>query len=640
MTEQQPTQQEVRDALGRIVESAGFAGAGRLSSFLTYLVERTLNGESDRLKESVLGVEVFQRSTDYDPRTDPIVRVEARRLRSRLEEYYAGPGKNEPVRIELPKGGYVPTFAQRETPPAPGTPAPVPVAAVPTPKPPTVEVESAPMPRGWKLVGIIAGLAAVGISLGYWQTSYMRRVRQAPLATVAVLPFANVGGVPENEYFSQGLTEEIMDRLARIQGLKVISRTVMAQFKGKDAGLDEVAGRVNASMVLEGSVRRQGERLRVTARLANPKDGSSVWSQTYDRPMKDVFAVQDEIAQSIANALRVQVGPAAASVSKRTTSSIEAYNAFLKGKYQANLYSRQGLQKSIEYFEECLKLDPNYAPALAGLSSTYSMLGYYNSLPADVAWPNARRTAERAIALDPTLADAHSALGLTLAFHDWKWREAEAEARRAIEIDDGSAVAHGMYAAAVLLPEGRLKECRVEYRKALELDPLASFINFSYAYALQVEGRYEDAVTQYKRTLELKNIHPDMYWDLGMALGFAGRHKEAGEAMHKSLEMHGVDPKRPLTGLQAFFAGDVEGAKRSLPAVEADVKEGKEDLMDLARTYSMLGEKQKALATLAEAIKRRESQVIWIKVDPRFRPLRDEARYKELVHQVGLDATP
>lgn len=212
-------------------------------------------------------MEVFQRSTGYDPRTDPIVRVEARRLRSRLEEYYAGAGKDEAVRIELPKGGYVPSFGKRVAKPV--------AAAVPAapaaPRPPTVEVESAPMPRGWKLVGILAGLAVVGISLGYWQTSYMRRVRQAPLATVAVLPFANVGGVAENEYFSQGLTEEIMDRLARVQGLKVISRTVMAQFKGRDAALDEVAGRVNASMVLEGSVRRQGERLRVTARLANPR---------------------------------------------------------------------------------------------------------------------------------------------------------------------------------------------------------------------------------------------------------------------------------------------------------------------------------------------------------------------------------
>ncbi|MGJ5820212.1 tetratricopeptide repeat protein [Paludibaculum fermentans] len=637
MTEQRPTQQEVRDALGRIVESAGFTGAGRLSSFLTYLVERTLSGETDRLKESVLGVEVFQRSTEYDPRTDPIVRVEARRLRSRLEEYYAGAGKPESVRIELPKGGYVPAFSKlAEVSPAIAAP----VAPIAAPKPPTVEVESAPMPRGWKLVGIIAGLAVVGISLGYWQTSYMRRVRQAPLATVAVLPFANVGGEAENEYFSQGLTEEIMDRLARVKGLKVISRTVMAQFKGREAGLDEVAMRVNASMVLEGSVRRQGERLRVSARLANPKDGSSVWSQTYDRPMKDVFAVQDEIAQSIANALRVQVGPAPASASKRTTSSIEAYNAYLKGKYQANLYSRQGLQKSIEYFEECLRLDPDYAPALAGLSSTYSLLGYYNSLPADVAWPNARRTAERAIALDPTLADAHSALGLTLAFHEWKWREAEEEARRALAIDDNSAVAHGMYAAAVLLPEGRMKECRVEYRRALELDPLASFINFSYGYALLVEGRYDDAAAQYKRTLELKNIHPDMYWDLGMALGFAGRRKEAEEAMRKSLELQGLNPNRPLTGLPAYFAGDIEAARRSLPAIEAEVRAGQEDRMDLARTYSMLGEKQKALAMLAEAIQARESQVIWIKVDPRFRPLHEEARFKELLRQVGLDAAP
>lgn len=634
MTEQQPNAEEVRAALGRIVESAGFAGAGRLSSFLTYLVDRTLAGEPDRLKESVLGVEVFQRPADYDPRTDPIVRVEARRLRGRLEEYYAAAGKDERVRIDLPKGGYVPVFERKPT----LAPARAPIPLAPVERSPVVQVEAGPMPRGWRLVGIIAGLAAVGIGLGYWQTMYMRRVREAPLAVVAVLPFANVEGVAENEYFSQGLTEEIMDRLSRVKGLKVISRAVMAQFKGREVGLDEVASRVNASMVVEGSVRRQGERLRVTARLANPKDGSTVWSESYDRPMKDVFAVQDEIAQSIANALRVQVRPPAAR--RGPTPNLAAYNAYLKARYQANLYSTEGLRKSIEYFEECLRLEPEYAPALAGLSLTYSLLGYYNALDAEVAWPNARRAAERAIALDPTLAEAHSALGLALAFHEWNWRAAEDEAKKAVEIDDGSAVAHGMYAAAILLPEGRMKECEAEYRKALSLDPLASFINFSYAYSLQVEGRYDEAVAQYKRTLELKTIHPDMYWDLGMALSFAGRPQEAEAAMRKSMELRGVDPKRPLIGLQAYFAGDVEAARRSLPAVEEEVRQGKESWMNLARTYSMLGEKQQALRALSEAVKRHESQVIWLKVDPRFKAMRDEVEFRALLRQVGLDPAP
>lgn len=634
MTEQQPNAEEVRAALGRIVESPGFAGAGRLASFLTYLVEQVLSGQGERLKESVLGVEVFQRPADYDPRTDPIVRVEARRLRGRLEEYYSGPGKEEVVRIDLPKGGYVPVFGKQAAAPAPVA-RPIPLA----PKLPVVDVEAAPMPRGWRLVGIIAALAAIGIGLGYWQTSYMRKVREAPLAIVAVLPFSNVGGAADNEYFSQGLTEEIMDRLARVKGLKVISRTVMAQFKGKEVNLEDVAERVRASMVVEGSVRRQGDRLRVTARLANPRDGSTVWSETYDRPQGAVFAVQDEIAQSIATALRLQVTPGPAAGAKRRP-GIEAYNAYLKGRYQANLYSREGLEKSIDYFEECLRLEPEYAPALAGLSSTYSMLGYYNALPEGVTWPNARRTAEQAIALDPGLAEAHSALGLSLAFHDWKWAEAEAEARKAIEIDDGSATAHGIYAAAVLLPEGRMKECRTEFRKALELDPLLSFINFSYGYSLLVEGRWDDAVTQYQRTLELKSIHPDMYWDMGMALGYAGRHKEADAAMRKSMELHGVDPKRPLMGLQAYFAGDVEGARRSLPQVEDEVRRGVDSRMDLVRTYAMLGEKQKALAMLGEAVTAHESQVIWLKVDPRLKSLRDDAEFRRLLHVVGLDAEP
>ncbi len=620
MTKQGPNPEQVRAALERVVASPGFAEAGRLPTFLKYLVETELAGERDRLKESVLGVEVFQRDAGFDPRTDPIVRVEARRLRSRLEEYYAGSGKDDEVRLLLPKGGYVPVF---ET-------------ARPADAPSKQAEALTPMPKGWRLAAIIAGLAAAGILLGYLQSTYMKKIRQAPAATVAVMPFANVGGDPENEYFSDGLTEEIIDRLGRVPGLKVVGRSVMAQFRGKNASLDEIASRLGASVVVEGSVRRQGERLRVVARLAKASDGSSLWSQTYDRRMKDVFAIQDEIAQSVANALRVQVrGEGAASPPRRTTQNIEAYNLYLRGRQQANLYSADGMRRAIGYYQEALKLDPEFAPAQAGLSTSYSIAGYYWLLPAAEAWPNARAAAQRAIALDPTLGDAYASLGLGLAFYEWNWSEAEASLRKAIEVDDSSAIAHGVYAGTVLLPELRLDEADREFKKALELDPVLSFVNFTYAFALQAAGRYEDSIQQYKRTIELKGIHPDMYWDYGMALGFAKRYGEAREAMRKSRQERG-EKSLELRGLEAFFAGDVNTARRDAPLVEKAAIEGREQKMDTARLWAMLGEKDKALEWIGKAIDVREPQAIWVLADPRFRSLRGDPRHDALVRRVGL----
>ncbi len=617
--EQQPSSEQVLAALGRIVESKGFVEAGRLPGFLRHLVETALRGEAERLKESVLGVEAFQREAGFDPRTDPIVRVEARRLRSRLEEYYAGAGAGDEVRILLPKGGYVPVFEWKTK--AAGSGA--------------ASEEISPMPRGWRLAAIIAGLAVVGIGLGYWQSRSMRNLRQAPAATVAVLPFENVGGDPENDYFSEGLTEEIIDRLARVPGLKVVSRSLMAQFRGRNTDLEEVETKVGASVVVEGSVRRQGERLRVVARLAKVSDGASLWSQTYERKLKDVFAIQDEIAQSVANALRVQVRGGDQPLLSRTTQSLEAYNLYLRGRQQTNMHSEEGMRRAIVYYEEALKLDPDYAPALASLSMGYSLAGYYRLVPEHEAWSKGRAAAERAIALDPLLADAHTSLGLSLAFHDWKWRESEAEFRKAIEVDDSSALAHGLYATALLLPEKRLGEAESEFRKALDLDPVLSFVNFTYGFALLADGRYEDAVKQYQRALETRGLHPDVYWDYGMALGLAGRQKEARQAMIRARKERGARSLEPR-GLEALFSGDEARARADAPMVEQDAAEGREDYMDAARLWAMLGEKERALHCLERSVERREPQAVWVKADPRLKSLLGDPRHAALVAKVGL----
>jgi serine/threonine-protein kinase len=612
MPEQPPAATDIRAAFERIAASPGFAGAGRLGPFLRYLVETSLAGQTGGLKESVLGVEVFGRPAGFDPRSDPIVRVEARRLRQRLDEYYAGPGAADALRIELPKGGYVPVF-RRSNPARDRSPFPWPA---------------------WKIAAGVAVLAAVGIALGYFQSRYMARVRQAPLAAVAVLPFQNLNPEPDSDYFSDGLTEELTDRLSRVAGVKVVARSVMAQYKSSGANPLDIARQVSASVFVDGSVRRQAERVRVTARLVNPADGFQLWSQTYERELKDIFRIQDEIAQAITNALRVQFRQTAA-VRSRATENLEAYNLYLRGRHQANLYSREGLLRAIEHFEQALKQQPGYAPASAGLAQTYCLLGYYGVLPMEKAGAAARRYARQAIEADPAWAEAHAALGLILAFGDLNWTEAEAAFRRALEVDPGSAIAHGLYASGFLMPQGRLSEAQAEFNRSLELDPLSSFVNFTSGFALLADGKYEEAVARYRRTLELKSIHPDMYWDYGMALSLAGRKQEARDAYRKNREMQGAPPD-DLGGLEAFFAGDEARARRDLPATEKATREGRQERMDTARLCAMLGEKDKAIYWLEQAYAAREPEYVWVKVDPRLRSLRGDARHDELIRKAGL----
>lgn len=285
---------EVRAALEKVAASEGFSSAGRLPQFLRHLVEAALAGQTERLKESALGVEFFGRDASFDPRIDSVVRVEARRLRARLEEYYQGEGRADAVKISLPKGAYVPEFAYA---------AGAPEAARPADGP-----RLTPMPRGWKLAGILVLLATAGILLGWWQSRSMRRLREAPVATIAVLPWENPDGDPENESVGDGLTEGILQRLARTPGIRVVDRSLTSAYRGKPPTLDEAALRLNASMIVEGSVRRQGQRLRVTARLTGVRNGATLWAGSYESTAAGLSAIEDQIARSIATALHIQTG--------------------------------------------------------------------------------------------------------------------------------------------------------------------------------------------------------------------------------------------------------------------------------------------------------------------------------------------
>ena len=427
--------------MDKILASNAFAGAERPGRFLRFVVEQALAG--NQLKETQLGVEVFGRSPSYDPRLDGVVRVEAVKLRSRLKEYYETEGADDPVRIDLPKGGYLPSFE-----------------ALPSQPDETV---AAPQGRVWWTDWrvIVPPLALALIVVGYLLA---RRSRPRPASpdssSIAVLPFVNLSSDKENEYFSDGLTDDLIDALTKVQGLRVVARGSAFQFKGKNPDIRTVGRQLNVATVLEGSVQRSGGRLRITAQLSSVADGYHVWSETYDRRLADIFAVQDEISRAIVAALEVRVaGHPGGRLVQSSTQDLEAYNLYLQGRFHLNKWRPESARKGIEYFAQAIAKDPGYAPAYTGMADCYTWLGVFGWSEARQAMPQARQAANRALQLDETLAAAHVSLGYVKALYDWDWPGAEREFKRALELSPGDADVHFAYSITYLTPFlGRLDE--------------------------------------------------------------------------------------------------------------------------------------------------------------------------------------
>ena len=608
-----PTPEEVRSALARVVESPGFATAGRLAPFLTFVVERVLSGEP--VKESIVGVEVFGRPPDYDPRIDPIVRVEARRLRSRLAGYYAGPGAEDPVRIELPKGTYAPVFASRE--PRRGEPPDRP-AGTGTPS---------PVRRlGWVLVAALVVGFAVAAAL------HLSRLSVPEPPSVAVLPFVNLSDEPSSEYFSEGLTEEIIDRLAKIEDLRVVARSSSFQFGESPTDLREVGRRLGASAVVEGSVRRSGDTLRVTAQLVNADDGYQLWSHRYEREMSDVFAIQDEIARAVADALRVELRVGLTPRPEPPTNNLEAYNLYLKGRYHVMHDAFAGLELAADSFQRATEADPEYAAAHAALAQTDALKAYYRLRAPEDAWPRAAAAAGRALSLDPSLAEAHAVLGLVKAHFDWSWDEAEALFLRALDLDPDSSDVHVSYGWGVLLPRGRTGEALLHAARAIELDPESSLAYQVRSFALLVEGRHEEAVESYRRVAELNPSHTDIQWDLGMALAYAGQSREAMRQFQLAGRIREGSTWEPGP-TEYLLLGEPERARDIMKVWDGF---GDQRPPFVSYVYGLLGDAENAALWLERAYEVRDPQVVWAKVDPRLERVRDDPRIQAVIRKVGL----
>lgn len=597
----------VRRELERVLESELFTRSDQLSRFLRFVVERHVEGRHEELKESVIAVEVFGRDPDYNPRFDPIVRTEARRLRARLSEYYTNGGKSDPLVIDLPKGGYVPAFREPEG----ETGEPVGHNRV-SPK------DLLDKRRQRWYAGIVSAgfcLAVVLIVLGWWQYQH----RNTPIS-IAVLPLGNLSQDPADEYFSDGLTGEIIRNLSIIDGLAVRSQTSSFVFKGKPRNIREAGKELAVDYVLEGSVLRAGRQLRITAQLVRVRDDVALWSHRYDRELRDIFAIQDEISLGIVNSLRLRLGRG----QRHYQTNPEAYNLYLRARAP---WVQQGWSlagKMVGPLEAVIDKDPSFAPAYADLAVAHAIRsGFFKSDIADEL-PKMRAAANKAMQLDPLLAEANDALAIVCS-RDAQWERSEESFRRAIELDPHNPMYYGHLAMYLLLPLGRIEEALRQLRTAEKADPLSYEVHFDSAYVLFAAGRSKEATRHCEK---LPGDGPDTTWCKDQS--WLAR-RRIGEAT-RMLETAWRNDSRGGARGDLAFAYALAGRREEAEKLIADA----DDLFVRARVFAGLRDKDRTLEALDRAAVVGPFRMGRALAFPEYAFLRGDPRSMVIRKKVGL----
>ena len=466
-------------------------------------------------------------------------------------------------------------------------------------------------------------------------------VRAAParrLTSLAVLPFVNMSSDPENEYFSDGITEELINAFARLPGLRVTSRTSAFAYKGRDIDVREIGQRLNVAAVLEGSVRRAGNRLRVTAQLINAEDGYHLWSQVFDRQLADVFELQDELTRAIVMTLQPQLAISDThTLVPAATRNLDAYTLYLKGRYFWNRRTPASLRKGIGLFEEAVALDPAFALAYAGLADSFHILAVYGVLPAAEAYPLARTAAERAMAINDELAESHVSMSYVWLCYDWDYEKAERGFRRAIELSPGSAPAH-QWLAWTLVIVGRFGEAAAEARAAAELDPLSPVVTARAGHILIYARRADEGAAMAERALELDPSFAVSYEVLAFARLQQGRTDEAAELLERSKELPGSTAQFMLPWILAAGARKKEASERlrMLESEAGDVLPPGYAVVGVTLAYAQLGDMDKAFRLLYRAIEERRFSAILLRAELSYSLMRHDPRFQELLRRTGL----
>jgi len=489
--------------------------------------------------------------------------------------------------------------------------------------------------HAWIYVVIIGGLVSIGLFfLGRY--SAITPTSGLSAKSIAVLPFDNLSRDPDNAYFCEGVQDEILTRLAKVADLKVISRTSTQHFKSAPDNLPQIAKQLGVAHIVEGSVQKAGDSVRVNVQLINAMTDAHLWADTYDRKLTDIFAIESEIAKSVAENLKVRLnGRAEEVLAARPTENPEAHELYLKGRYLWNRRNTASLRKAADYFQQAIDLDPNYALAYAGLADVHSILPIYAGTAPKNDVPKALAAARKAVELDSNLAEAHTSLGNALLFNA-QLRLAEQEFRRALELNPNYATAH-QWLAECLQGQGRFPESLAENERAHELDPLSLIINASYASSLSGVGRYHDAVKQARKALELD---PDLvpgHEILGQTYEEEGKLDEAIAEYHKANELTATPANFAMLAHAYAKTGRVTETRKILDKLSDLSTQEYVGAYPLAIVHLALGEKDEALRLLEQSFVERDIllQGLFgsIKIDKRLDPLRNDPRFQKLIER-------
>ena len=488
--------------------------------------------------------------------------------------------------------------------------------------------------RAWIYVVIIAGAMSVGLFfLGRYTASTRSAGSEVREKSIAVLPFENLSGSPENAYFTDGIQEEILTRLAKIADLKVISRTSTARYKSSSDNLRQIAKQLGVANILEGTVQKAADRVRVNVQLIKAETDAHLWAETYDRKLTDIFSVESDIAKAIADTLQAKLsGSEKHAIAAQPTENTEAHEFYLKGRYFWNKRTGPDLRRAIDYFKQAIDKDPKYGLAYAGLADSYTLLSAYGAGSPQESFPLAKTAAQKALELDDTLAEAHTSLGQILLFYDLDLVGSSKEFERAIALNPNYATAHHWYGVGPPLAVSEFDRAIAELRRAQQLDPLSLIINADLGVAFTTAQRYDEAITQLRKTIEMDPRFYYAHWNLGVALELKGELREALAEYKKAAEL---DDDPIVLGLIAHAyakLGERDQALKLLAELQQVAAHRYVPFSTFAGIYMALGEKDKAIDYLERAY--RDRALSNIKVDPMLDPLRGDPRFEALVAKI------
>ena len=593
------------------MRSPAFASAPRLGAFLRFIVEETIAGREDSLKETTVAVRVFGKTVDFDPRFDSVVRAQGTQLRRRLREYYATPEQQDTVVIEVPPGSYVPVFRRH--------PGPASEAAIRG-------------KRRWRAVVAACAMMAAGLAL-WWFLPGLHR--QTP--SLAILPFLNLDEGSGNEHVGDGLVEDLTTGLSQSSGLRVVARTSAFQFRGKGEDVRRIGRELGVGAVLEGSVRTGAGRIRVTAQLVDAGTGYHLWSNSYERDLARAPEVEREIGSAVRRALRVGGTAADHGHASGHVPPAEALDAYWRGRHILDDWER--FPESVSFFERAVRLDPGFAAAWAALAQVHAGRAFQEVGPVDEEAAQAREAAARALKLDDTLAEAYAALAQIDYAYGHDWAASERGYRRALEVNPNNARVRRSYALA-LTSQARFAEALAQLKLAQQSDPLGAINDNVLAAILFCARRYRETISEVRRHLQMDPDYVLARFTLASCEAEEGKLDEAISEYRKVLERGRATEVLGRLGNAQARAGRLLDARATMAELEHIQQTEKIAAVALARVSVGLGEKRRAIEWLGEAAAGHLTDVAFIGVDPAFDPLRREPGFQALCARLSLPSHP